>query len=209
MNPNTDTERDALVTGNPTVGGGTLRSMLDRVDAAANILGLKPGIVRYLKTPHRQVVLSVPIRLDDGSVEVYAGYRVIHNRNRGPAKGGIRYHPGVDLEEVTALAAWMTWKCAVVDVPFGGAKGGIACDPSSMTDAQLEKVTRRYVSDLADVLGPEKDIPAPDVNTDERVMAWVMDTTLATPGIWSPPWSPASRSYSADRTVGARPPAAG
>ena len=109
-------------------------------------------------------------------MEVFTGYRVIHNRNRGPAKGGIRFHPHATLEEVTALAAWLTWKCAVVDVPFGGAKGGIVCDPTAMTVGELEKVTRKYVAELADVLGPETDIPAPDVNTDERVMAWIMDT---------------------------------
>jgi glutamate dehydrogenase (NAD(P)+) len=149
---------------------------MDRFDTAAEVLGLDTGMVRYLKTPQRQVSVSVPIRLDDGSLEVYTAYRVIHNRQRGPAKGGIRYHPGVTLEEVTALAAWMTWKCAVVDVPFGGAKGGVVCDPKEMTESEIEKVTRRYVAELADVLGPEKDIPAPDVNTDERVMAWVMDT---------------------------------
>jgi glutamate dehydrogenase (NAD(P)+) len=150
--------------------------MYERFDSAAEILGLDTGMVRYLKTPARQVVVAVPIRMDDGSIEMYTGYRVIYNNNRGPAKGGIRYHPEVTLGEVTALAAWMTWKCAVVDVPFGGAKGGLVCDPRSMTSVQLEKVTRRYVAVLSDVLGPEKDIPAPDVNTDERVMAWVMDT---------------------------------
>jgi glutamate dehydrogenase (NAD(P)+) len=150
--------------------------MTDRFESAVEVMGLDPGYVRYLKAPQRQVVVSVPIRFDDGSLEVYTGYRVIHNRQRGPAKGGIRFHPAVTLEEVTALAAWMTWKCALVDVPFGGAKGGIACDPRAMSEVQLEKVTRRYVAELADVLGPEQDIPAPDVNTDERVMAWVMDT---------------------------------
>jgi glutamate dehydrogenase (NAD(P)+) len=155
---------------------GPLRSMLDRFEAAVEILGLDEGMVCYLKTPQRQVVVSVPIRLDDGTLEVYTGYRVIHNRQRGPAKGGIRFHPAVTLEEITALAAWMTWKCAVVDVPFGGAKGGVVCDPGGMTEVEIEKVTRRYVAELADVLGPERDIPAPDVNTDERVMAWVMDT---------------------------------
>jgi glutamate dehydrogenase (NAD(P)+) len=169
-------DRDTRGADRSAADGGPLRSMFDRFDAAVATLQLEPGIVRYLKTPQRQVVVSVPIRLEDGSLEVYTGYRVIHNRNRGPAKGGIRYHPGVTLEEVTALAAWMTWKCAVVDVPFGGAKGGIACDPSKMNKSELEKVTRRYVSDLSDVFGPEQDIPAPDVNTDEQVMAWVMDT---------------------------------
>jgi glutamate dehydrogenase (NAD(P)+) len=136
---------------------GSLRSMFDRFEAAVEILGLDTGTVRYLKTPQRQAVVSVPIRLDDGSIEVYVGYRVIHNRQRGPAKGGIRYHPDVTLEEITALAAWMTWKCAVVDVPFGGAKGGIVCDPRQLTEVQLEKITRRYVAELSDVLGPEQD----------------------------------------------------
>jgi glutamate dehydrogenase (NAD(P)+) len=150
--------------------------MLDRFGSAVEILELGPGMIPYLNRPQRQVVVSVPIRLDDGTLEVYTGFRVIHNRQRGPAKGGIRYHPDVTLEEVTALAAWMTWKCAVVNVPFGGAKGAIVCDPSRMTEVELEKVTRRYVAELADVLGPERDIPAPDVNTDERVMAWIMDT---------------------------------
>lgn len=155
---------------------GPLRSMHDRFDAAVEILGVGPDIVRYLKTPARQVVVSIPIHLDDGSVEVYTGYRVIHNRQRGPAKGGVRYHPDVSLEEVTALATWMTWKCAVVDVPFGGAKGGIVCEPARMSEDQVEKVTRRYVAELSDVLGPEQDVPAPDVNTDEQVMAWILDT---------------------------------
>jgi len=150
--------------------------MKARFASAVNLLGLDEGTVRYLESPARQVVVSVPIRLDDGSVEIYTGYRVVHNHNRGPGKGGIRYSPSVTLEEVTALAAWMTWKCAVVDVPFGGAKGGIVCDPRKMGEIKLEKVTRRYVAELLDVLGPEKDVPAPDVNTDERVMAWVMDT---------------------------------
>jgi glutamate dehydrogenase (NAD(P)+) len=159
-----------------TMDDRPLFSMLERFDAAVEILGLEEGIVEYLKTPARQVVVAVPIRLDDGSVEVYTGYRVIHNNNRGPAKGGVRYAPNVTLGEVTALAAWMTWKCAVVDVPFGGAKGAIRCDPSILSRVKLERITRRYVADLSDVLGPEKDIPAPDVNTDEEIMAWIMDT---------------------------------
>lgn len=157
-------------------GESPLASMLDRFDTAASVLDLDKDLVRYLKSPQRQVTVSVPIRLDDGTLEVYKGYRVIHNRQRGPAKGGIRFHPELTLDEVTALAAWMTWKCAVVDVPFGGAKGGVVCDPKRMTDVQLERVTRKYVAELADVLGPERDIPAPDLNTDERVMAWIMDT---------------------------------
>jgi glutamate dehydrogenase (NAD(P)+) len=167
---------DSEATDHVTMDAGPLRSMLKRFDAAVEILELEPGIVRYLKTPARQLIVAVPIQLDDGSLEVYTGYRVIHNRSRGPGKGGIRYAPDVTLSEVTALAAWMTWKCAVVGVPFGGAKGGIACDPTKMTQVQLEKVTRRYVAELADVLGPDTDIPAPDVNTDEQTMAWIMDT---------------------------------
>lgn len=159
-----------------TIDHGPLRSMLGRFDAAVEILGLDSGLVRYLKIPARQVVVAVPIRLDDGSLEVYTGYRVVHNNNRGPAKGGIRYSPNVTLSEITALAAWMTWKCAVVDVPFGGAKGGVTCDPKELADVQLEKITRRYVANLSDILGPEQDVPAPDVNTDERIMAWIMDT---------------------------------
>lgn len=155
---------------------GPLESMMNRFTSAVQVLGLEEGVVRYLKTPQRQVTVSIPVRLEDGSVKVYTGYRVVHNRQRGPAKGGIRFHPAVTLKEVTALAAWMTWKCAVVGVPFGGAKGGVVCDPKRITVAELEKVTRRYVAELADVLGPERDIPAPDVGTDERVMAWVMDT---------------------------------
>jgi glutamate dehydrogenase (NAD(P)+) len=167
---------DLEATDHVTMDAGPLRSMLKRFDAAVEILELEPGIVRYLKTPARQLIIAVPIQLDDGALEVYTGYRVIHNRSRGPGKGGIRYAPDVTLSEVTALAAWMTWKCAVVGVPFGGAKGGIVCDPTKMTKVQLEKVTRRYVADLADILGPETDIPAPDVNTDEQTMAWIMDT---------------------------------
>lgn len=164
-------ERSATEKSRVTIDDGPLHSMLERFHAAVKILGFDSSLVQYLRVPARQVVVSVPIRLDDGNLEVYTGYRVIHNHNRGPAKGGIRYSPDLKLEEVTALAAWMTWKCAVVDVPFGGAKGGVACDPEKLTDVQLEKITRRYVAELSDVMGPEKDIPAPDINTDERVMA--------------------------------------
>ncbi len=156
-----------------------LESMMQRFDKAAEILKLEPGIYHYLKTPAKSVIVSIPIQNDDGSVEVFEGFRVIHNDILGPSKGGIRYAPDVDLDEVKALAAWMTWKCAVVDIPFGGAKGGVRCDPSKLTKNQIEKITRRYTSNMLDVFGPERDIPAPDVNTNEQVMAWILDTYSA------------------------------
>lgn len=153
-----------------------LESMMHRFDRAAEILGLEAGVYRYLKTPVRQYIVSIPIQMDDGRVEVFEGYRVIHNEVMGPSKGGIRYAPDVSLDEVRALAAWMTWKCAVVNIPFGGAKGGVRCDPSKLTRVELEKITRRYTANLMDVFGPDRDIPAPDMNTNETTMAWIMDT---------------------------------
>ena len=145
-------------------------------DGAARLLGLDPGIWKILTNPKRQITVSCPVQMDNGEIEVFTGYRVQYNITLGPAKGGIRYHPDVTLDEVTALAAWMTWKCAVVGVPFGGAKGGITCDPSTMSSGELERMTRRYTANLMDVFGPDKDIPAPDMNTNEQVMAWLMDT---------------------------------
>ena len=156
-----------------------LESMMQRFDKAAEILGLDQGIYHYLKTPVKSVIVSIPIQMDDGSIEVFEGFRVVHNDILGPSKGGIRYAPDVHLDEVKALAAWMTWKCAVVDIPFGGAKGGVRCDPRKLTKGQLEKITRRYTSNMLDVFGPERDIPAPDVNTNEQVMAWILDTYSA------------------------------
>jgi glutamate dehydrogenase (NAD(P)+) len=153
-----------------------LTSMMRRFDVAAEILGLERGVYEYLKTPVRQHIVSIPIQMDDGTIEVFEGYRVIHNDVMGPSKGGIRYAPDVTLDEVKALAAWMTWKCAVVNIPFGGAKGGVRCDPSKLTRVEIEKITRRYTANLMDVFGPDKDVPAPDMNTDEQTMAWVMDT---------------------------------
>jgi glutamate dehydrogenase (NAD(P)+) len=153
-----------------------LESMMQRFDRAAEILHLEPGIYQYLKTPVKSVIVSIPIQMDDGSIQVFDGYRVIHNDILGPSKGGIRYAPDVNLDEVKALAAWMTWKCAVVDIPFGGAKGGVRCDPRHLTIQQLEKITRRYTANMLDVFGPDRDIPAPDVNTNEQVMAWILDT---------------------------------
>ncbi len=151
-------------------------SMMSRFDIAAEILNLETGVYDYLKTPQMQIITSIPIQMDDGTIEVFEGYRVIHSSVRGPSKGGIRYSPNITLSEVKALAAWMTWKCAVVNIPFGGAKGGVKCDPRSLTKVELEKITRRYTANLLDVLGPERDIPAPDVNTDEQIMGWIMDT---------------------------------
>jgi glutamate dehydrogenase (NAD(P)+) len=151
-------------------------AMMSRFDRAAELLDLEPGMYKVLRQAEKQVIVSIPVMMDNGEVSVYEGYRVLYNTSRGPAKGGIRFDPNVTLEEVKALAAWMTWKCAVVNIPFGGAKGGVRCDPLSMSATELEKLTRRYTSGIINLLGPDSDIPAPDVNTNERVMAWVMDT---------------------------------
>ena len=151
-------------------------AMMSRFDRAAQILDLEPGLYKVLRHPEKQITVSVPVMMDNGELEVFTGYRVIYNTVRGPAKGGIRFDTHVNLEEVKALAAWMTWKCAVVNLPFGGAKGGVICDPSSMSVGELERLTRRYTAGIIHTLGPDSDVPAPDVNTNERVMAWVMDT---------------------------------
>jgi glutamate dehydrogenase (NAD(P)+) len=156
--------------------GAIFAAMLQEFDEAARLLKLEPGIWKILTHPKRQIVVSCPIQMDNGEIEVFTGYRVQYNITLGPAKGGIRYHPDVSLDEVTALAAWMTWKCAVAHIPFGGGKGGIVCDPTRMSRRELEALTRRYVAEIIDAIGPEKDVPAPDVNTNEQVMAWVMDT---------------------------------
>jgi glutamate dehydrogenase (NAD(P)+) len=156
--------------------GSIFNAMLQEFDGAARLLGLDPGIWKILTNPKRQICVSCPIQMDNGEIEVFTGYRVQYNITLGPAKGGIRYHPDVTLDEVTALAAWMTWKCAVAHVPFGGGKGGIICDPTRMSRRELEALTRRYVAEIIDAIGPEKDVPAPDVNTNDQVMAWIMDT---------------------------------
>ena len=147
-----------------------------RFDEAAARLGIDEGLQKVLRTPSREVIVHIPVQLDDGRLEVFTGYRVQHSIARGPAKGGIRYGPDVNLDEVRALASWMTWKCAVTNVPFGGAKGGICCDPNLLSPSELEKITRRYTAELIDFIGPEIDVPAPDVNTNEQTMAWIMDT---------------------------------
>jgi glutamate dehydrogenase (NAD(P)+) len=145
-------------------------------EEAAARLKLDQAFVQIIKEPRRATIVKLPVQMDDGTFRVFTGYRVQHSIIRGPAKGGIRYHPDVTLEEVMALAAWMTWKCAVVGIPFGGGKGGIQCDPSKMSKSELERLTRRYTADMIDVIGPESDVPAPDVNTNEQTMAWIMDT---------------------------------
>jgi glutamate dehydrogenase (NAD(P)+) len=151
-------------------------AMMSRFDYAAQRLSLDPGLYKVLRTPEKQIIVSVPIMRDNGETEVYTGYRVLYNTSRGPAKGGIRFDLNVTLDEVKALAAWMTWKCAVVNIPFGGAKGGVICDPPTLSNAELERITRRYTSAIIETLGPDSDVPAPDVNTNERMMAWIMDT---------------------------------
>jgi glutamate dehydrogenase (NAD(P)+) len=147
-----------------------------RFDFAARKLNLDEGLWRVLRYPSREVIVHFPVAMDDGHIEVFTGYRVQHSQARGPGKGGIRYSPDVTLDEVRALASWMTWKCAVVNIPFGGAKGGVICDPKNMSQGELERMTRRYTAEIIEFLGPEKDVPAPDVNTNEQTMAWIMDT---------------------------------
>jgi glutamate dehydrogenase (NAD(P)+) len=151
-------------------------SMMARFDEAAEYLNLEPSLRKILRHPEKQLIVAVPVQLDNGEVEVFTGYRVLYNTARGPAKGGIRFDLQVTLDEVKALAAWMTWKCAVVNLPFGGSKGGVICDPSKMSMGELERLTRRYTSGIISLLGPDSDVPAPDVNTNERMMAWIMDT---------------------------------
>ncbi|HEV2799369.1 MAG TPA: Glu/Leu/Phe/Val dehydrogenase [Pyrinomonadaceae bacterium] len=151
-------------------------SMMSRFDRAAKLLDLNPDLYAVMRVPNRELKVYIPVRMDSGRIQVFEGFRVQHNFARGPAKGGIRYAPDVTIEEVRALAAWMTWKCAVVNVPFGGGKGGVICDPWQMSQGELERLTRRYAAELIDIIGPEKDVPAPDMNTNEQTMAWIMDT---------------------------------
>jgi glutamate dehydrogenase (NAD(P)+) len=147
-----------------------------RFEVAAKKLGLEEGLYRYLKYPNKEITIYIPVMMDDGRLEIFVGYRVQHSLVRGPCKGGIRYSPQVTLDEIRALASWMTWKCAVVNIPFGGAKGGIICDPEKLSPGELERITRRYTAELSEWIGPERDVPAPDLGTNEQVMAWIMDT---------------------------------
>ncbi|CAN5131749.1 Glu/Leu/Phe/Val dehydrogenase [soil metagenome] len=155
---------------------------LAQLDEVAELMGLAPGVHQLLRAPKRALTVSVPFRMDDGSTRVYQGHRVQHNVTRGPAKGGIRYHQDVTIDEVKALAMWMTWKCAVTGIPFGGAKGGVEVDPRKHSRGELERMTRRYASEILPLIGPERDIPAPDMNTDEEIMSWIMDTYSANKG---------------------------
>ncbi|MEN6536343.1 MAG: Glu/Leu/Phe/Val dehydrogenase dimerization domain-containing protein, partial [Bryobacteraceae bacterium] len=147
-----------------------------RFDEAAARLGLNDGICKILRAPSKEITVYIPVQLDDGRIEVFTGFRVQHSIARGPAKGGIRYAPDVTLDEVRALASWMTWKCAVVNIPFGGGKGGVVCDPNLLSESELERITRRYTAEILDFIGPERDVPAPDMNTNQQTMAWLMDT---------------------------------
>ena len=158
------------------------QTVLDRLDDAAKLADLDPDIHRLLRTPERVLEVAVPVRMDDGSIEVFTGWRVHHDTTRGPGKGGVRFHPDVDADEVKSLAAAMTFKTAILDLPFGGAKGGVRCDPTALSIHELERLTRRYTFEISPLLGPDRDVPAPDVNTDGRVMAWMMDTLSMTKG---------------------------
>ena len=151
-------------------------SMAARYDVAARKLGVDEGLSHYLRTPNREIIVHIPVSMDDGKLRVFDGYRVQHSIARGPCKGGLRYSPDVTLDEIRGLAAEMTWKCAVVNIPFGGAKGGVICDPAKLSKGELERITRRYTAEILDYIGPERDVPAPDMNTNEQTMAWIMDT---------------------------------
>ncbi|MBX3308501.1 MAG: Glu/Leu/Phe/Val dehydrogenase, partial [Nitrospira sp.] len=154
----------------------TFRLAVAQFDQAAEAMGLDTNLRERLKLPQRSLVVSLPVRMDDGRVEVFTGYRVQHDSSRGPSKGGVRYHPDVRLGEVAALAMWMTWKCALAGLPYGGAKGGVQVAPKSLSSGELQRLTRRYAAEIFPLIGPDKDVPAPDVGTDAQIMAWMMDT---------------------------------
>jgi glutamate dehydrogenase (NAD(P)+) len=177
------TEETRIMVG---TGHGMLGAALAQLDAVAERVKLDPGLHKRLRQPQRSLIVSVPTMMDDGRLEVFTGYRVQHDLTMGPTKGGVRYHPDVNLEEVTALAMLMTWKCALMGLPYGGAKGGVCCDATRMSSSELERMTRRYTSEIILVIGPDQDIPAPDLYTDERVMAWMMDTYSMQRGITTP-----------------------
>ncbi|SDG97770.1 Glu/Leu/Phe/Val family dehydrogenase [Nonomuraea jiangxiensis] len=186
-----------------TSGHQALDSALHQLGQAADQLGLDDGLRAMLATPRRSMTVSVPVRREDGSLDVVQGFHVQHNVSRGPAKGGLRFHPGTDIHGITALAMWMTWKCALVGIPYGGAKGGVAVDPAGLTVRELERLTRRYVNEILPLIGPEKDIPAADVGTDERTMAWVRDAYKLNSGysVSGEPMAPDGSSGRADSTA--------
>jgi glutamate dehydrogenase/leucine dehydrogenase len=163
-----------------------LESMMQRFDKAVELLGITDEMYNILKVPRKQVIVGLPVTLDTGKIHTFEGYRVIHSTILGPGKGGIRFDPDVNLDEVRALAAWMTWKCAVVDIPYGGAKGGIACDPRAMSAGEMERLMRAYTTAMLDVFGPDQDIPAPDMGTSQREMAWLMDEYSKAKGMTVP-----------------------
>ena len=169
-----------------TTTGSLYQMALRQLRSAEDTLQLDEGMRQLLESCHLEFTVHFPVKMDDGSVKVFTGYRVQHNLARGPGKGGIRYHPSVSLDEVRALSMWMTWKCAVMNIPYGGAKGGVTCQPKELSEGELERLTRRYASEIAVLLGPNKDIPAPDVNTNSRIMAWIMDTISMHQGFLSP-----------------------
>ena len=171
-----DTARDGARASTASEHGSVYDMAVRQYEAAAERAGLEGGLRRILSVPRRELTVNFPVTLDSGEVRIFTGYRVQHNTARGPAKGGIRYHPDVTLDEVKALAMWMTWKCAVCNIPYGGAKGGVTCEPKEMSEGELERLTRRYATEISDIIGPDRDIPAPDVNTDSRTMGWIMDT---------------------------------
>jgi glutamate dehydrogenase (NAD(P)+) len=177
---------DTISTGRRSSGAAALDAALAQFDAAADRLGLDPTLRAILRTPWRELTVRFPVALDDGTTQVFTGYRVQHNVARGPAKGGLRYHPATDLDDVRALAMWMTWKCALVGVPFGGAKGGVTCDPRNLSPKELEAITRRFAHELTPIVGPDLDIPAPDVGTDAQTMAWFMDALAVSRGVSDP-----------------------
>jgi len=178
---------------------------LQNFDAAADAMGLDNDVRTMIKYPERVLTVSVPIRMDDGRIHRFEAYRVQHSTARGPAKGGIRFHPQVTLDEVKALSTWMTWKCAVVNIPFGGGKGGVTCDPKHMSQNELERMTRRYTSAILPLIGPESDIPAPDMYTDAQVMAWIMDTYSMMHGQSAPGVVTANQHFLADHSGGMKP----
>ena len=181
---------------------GPYQVAISQVQRVGELLGLDQGMIDLMTRPKREFTVNFPVTMDDGTIKVFTGFRVQHNFARGPCKGGVRYHPAVTLDEVRALAMWMTWKCATVGLPYGGSKGGVICDPKKMSRGELERMTRRYASEIMPIIGPHVDIPAPDMYTDSQVMAWIMETYSMNVGYSVPGGSPESRRRSALRGKG-------